>query len=358
MLQRRAGRGGRGGGGHEKKKKRWREELEGEGEVEASAEQQRAYEELQRDLREREAFEAENRARLKKEEEEAAARARKEREELRRRRPQVYLEVGTAARKDRTKVERPESIGRLVFELFADAVPKTCKNFRSLCAGDGALTYVGCPFHRIIPGFMAQGGDITRHDGTGGESIYGLTFEDENLSLVHSERGTLSMANSGPDTNSSQFFVTFGAPSWLDGKHVVFGRMLDGMDVLAKMEECGTAEGKPKELVVIISCGEVQEEEKIVPPELQEEGKKDEATMEDPTEGPLLAGEPHGQVAAGTRKERKPDWEDPTEGPLLVEDEAAGGATVGEKRPREGVAREGEEAGGGSKRQRMGEGSD
>jgi len=160
-----------------------------------------------------------------------------------------------------------EPAGTVVAELRADVVPKTAENFRSLCTGergqgmDGPLDYAGTPFHRIIPGFMIQGGDITRGNGTGGDSIYGGRFPDENFRLKHDGPGVLSMANSGPGTNSSQFFITVAATSWLNGKHVVFGEVIDGMDVVEKMEAQGvpnSRKGKPRTKVVLADCRELE----------------------------------------------------------------------------------------------------
>ena len=130
-------------------------------------------------------------------------------------------------------------LGRMEFELYDDKWPKTSENFRRLCTGENqaGYTYKGSFFHRIINGFMAQGGDFTHHNGMGGASIYGSKFPDENLNLHHSKRGLLSMANSGPDTNGSQFFITFAPTPWLDGKHVVFGEMVKGEEVLKEMEK-------------------------------------------------------------------------------------------------------------------------
>ena len=145
--------------------------------------------------------------------------------------------------------------------------PKTSENFRALCTGElGAgssgkpLHFKGSPFHRIIPGFMAQGGDFTMGNGTGGESIYGKKFKDENFIHKHTKRGILSMANAGPGTNGSQFFLCFKATPHLDGRHVVFGEVVEGMDVLDKLEAVGTRPGPPTSPVKIADCGELKAE--------------------------------------------------------------------------------------------------
>ncbi|XP_046543730.1 peptidyl-prolyl cis-trans isomerase 7-like [Haliotis rubra] len=155
--------------------------------------------------------------------------------------------------------------GRVTFELFKDKVPKTAENFRALCTGEKGKTkngkplhYKGCVFHRVIKEFMIQGGDFTKGDGTGGESIYGETFKDENFTDKHTKPGLLSMANCGPNTNGSQFFITTVVTSWLDGKHVVFGKVVEGMDIVEKLEAVDTDRGDaPKKRCLIHDCGEV-----------------------------------------------------------------------------------------------------
>jgi len=170
-------------------------------------------------------------------------------------RPHVFLDIAIGG----------APVGRLVCELFSDVVPRTAENFRSLCTGirgDGKrgspLHYRKAPFHRIIPNFMVQGGDITHGDGSGGESIFGQTFPDESLALQHTTPGILSMANSGRDTNNSQFFICSKECPELDGKHVVFGRVIEGMRVLRLMDACGSESGAPTQSVVVDDCGELR----------------------------------------------------------------------------------------------------
>ena len=155
-----------------------------------------------------------------------------------------------------------KKIGRVTFRLFDDVVPKTAANFRAICTGenDKKLTYKNCPFHRVIPNFMIQGGDITEGDGTGGVSIYGETFADENFKIKHKKPGLLSMANAGKNTNGSQFFITTVITDWLDGKHVVFGEVVDGMNVVRRMEKCGDDDGDVTGELKILECGSLKKE--------------------------------------------------------------------------------------------------
>ncbi|PKA66377.1 Peptidyl-prolyl cis-trans isomerase CYP19-4 [Apostasia shenzhenica] len=159
--------------------------------------------------------------------------------------------------------------GRMVIGLYGKVVPKTVENFRALCTGEkdkrskgSALYYKGTPFHRIVSGFVIQGGDITNGDGRGGDSIYGGTFPDENFIVKHSHAGIVSMVNSGPNSNGSQFFITTVKASWLDGEHVAFGKVLQGMDTLYAIEGgAGTYNGKPRKKVTIVDSGEISTEQ-------------------------------------------------------------------------------------------------
>jgi len=195
--------------------------------------------------------------------------------------PNVFLEVSIDG----------SAPGLLEFELFYDVVPKTAENFRALCTGEkgiGAVThkplhYKGSYFHRIIKGFVAQGGDFSKRDGRGGESIYGGKFTDEGFTIKHDSPGLLSMANAGPNSNGSQFFITFKATPHLDGKHVVFGKLIHGHEVLKDMELVDTDDTKPVVPVKIVNCGEVRssKSESLIPEKEKRKSSRQKTTVND-----------------------------------------------------------------------------
>lgn len=174
---------------------------------------------------------------------------------------QTFFDIAIGNEDDEEKVK-----GRVVFELFTKQVPKTAENFRAICTGEKGddYHYKGNIFHRVIQGFMAQGGDITNQNGTGGHSIYGHKFEDELIWYPHTHKGVLSMANAGPDTNGSQFFICFKDTPHLNNKHTIFGRVIAGYDIVEKMEANPTgAQDKPLKTVTIVDCGELTGDDKL-----------------------------------------------------------------------------------------------
>ncbi|CAM9212149.1 unnamed protein product, partial [Phaeothamnion confervicola] len=260
------------------KKRSWEEVAEEDESEEVGGGPSEAFLALQKELEEKYAIQAENERteakQLRAAEEEAKRAAAEAEEKLRNYggNPRVFLDIETSDISS-SRLAKGTPAGRIVIELLTDLVPKTAENFRQLATGEAGvgssgfpLHFAGNPFHRIVPGFMAQGGDITREDGTGGESIYGTSFPDEGFPLPHNTAGLVSMANSGPDTNSSQFFVLFAPAPWLDGKHTVFGRLVgeESTEALRAVEACGSPEGRgqPARRVQIVSCGQLEAEEK------------------------------------------------------------------------------------------------
>jgi peptidylprolyl isomerase len=185
-----------------------------------------------------------------------------------------WLRIAAASALDRSLQDLPEvsqtvfftvsidgvEAGRIEIGLFGGIVPRTAANFEALCKGDRRagstrLAFAGSSFHRIIPSFMIQGGDFTNADGTGGMSIYGQTFPDENFTLKFDRKYLVAMANAGPNTNGSQFFITTAKTPWLNGRHVVFGTVVSGFDVVDKIEAVGSPSGAPEATVTIVQAG-------------------------------------------------------------------------------------------------------
>jgi len=168
----------------------------------------------------------------------------------------VYFDIGF---KDDPKA-KVVAQGRIVFRLYDDVVPLTAANFRALATHEKGYGYKESKFHRVIPNFMLQGGDFTNHNGTGGKSIYGNKFKDENFALKHTKAGLLSMANAGPNTNGSQFFITTVVTEWLNNKHVVFGEVVSGMDLVSAIEKLGSPSGTPTKIILITDCGVIDDD--------------------------------------------------------------------------------------------------
>ncbi|CAM9181699.1 unnamed protein product [Discosporangium mesarthrocarpum] len=259
----------------EKKKRAWEEDVEA-AEDDSVGQPSDAFLALQKELEDKEMIQKENEERTKnrdieRENKLEAARVKTEKRKALSHNPKVFMDIEIAdGTGPESRLKKGKKVGRIVVELFSNVVPETAENFRALCTGEkprGAsgfpLSYLGNIFHRIIPKFMAQGGDITREDGSGGESIYGPTFADESFQLKHDRPGLLSMANSGRNTNNSQFFLTFAELPWLDLKHVVFGKVIEGMEIVRQIEDCGTTSGEPVRRVQIGDCGQLEEEVQV-----------------------------------------------------------------------------------------------
>ena len=217
--------------------------------------------------------------------------------------PRVFMDLQIGGRR----------AGRLVFELFADIVPKTCENFRCLCTGERglarksgkALHFKNTLFHRVIKGFMMQGGDFQNFNGTGGESIYGGKFEDENFVNIHNGAGVLSMANAGKNTNGSQFFISFRKAEHLDGKHVVFGRVVEGMELVKECEEVETGENdRPLDPIIIARCGEL---ERVLVEVEETESEDEEETATKPAGKELAMAAASASGGNGTRRQDEED---------------------------------------------------
>ncbi|CAM9405857.1 unnamed protein product [Pylaiella littoralis] len=316
-----------------RKKRAWEEDVEAEadggggGGDESTADAggpSEAFLSLQKDLEEKERIQKENEQRARDEEMVAAEAANsvRRKEEVRKanaKNPRVFVDIEIAdVTGAKSRLTKGKKVGRITFELFENAVPRTAENFRALCTGEKPrgssgfpLSFLGNIFHRIVPTFMAQGGDITREDGSGGESVYGPTFADESFRLKHDQPGLLSMANSGRDSNNSQFFITFGPLPWLDSKHVVFGKarilaVVEGMEVVRKIEDCGTTSGEPTKRVQIAECGQIRDDDdKGDKGEEGEEEEEDDSRRDRGEEEKEEEEEEEEEEGGGRRKKRQ-----------------------------------------------------